>query len=285
MSGRFRLERDAARALTPPRPVSKVDPEPGCMGPELAYMDASQLWLRDTFRGPRLLLCALVLVLATLPLGLWFWSLSADRAAQEAEMLGLLDDELSAFGDAYIDNLIEGGDRTLPLIWPDRKLSYVEYLYYAGVLSPGGWRVLLLMTLFALVALMAGLAGIYWLLRQSPNGPLIFDRARQAVFISRRDELLAAPWEKLFYVQRAWQFGWLLFDETEASQLVEVRLPTDRLGVLSQSAGEALLARIAAFMADGPDAITSTQGDIDAPPVLPEGVLSAVDERLKRLRA
>lgn len=284
MSGRFTIERDMERARTPPQLASTVAPEPGPIGPELLYLSNTQLWLHDTFRTSRRWLCLGTAFLAMLPLALWIWNWTIGKAEQEAQMLQLLEDELSAFGETYINNQIDGGDRVLPLIWPDRELSFAEYVRYKIVLSPGGWRAHLVLALFVLTAIFAGLWGLWYLLRQPRNGPLIFDHARQAVYIQHGKNVLLAPWDQVSFVNRAWEFGWYLFDATGQQKVILINLPKDALGALSRPEGERLLKRIAAFMAGGADTIETSMSCSASSREPSEKLLMEVDRRLQAYR-
>ncbi|MBM2578093.1 hypothetical protein JQC91_17435 [Jannaschia sp. Os4] len=278
MTGRFSLERRAAAALAPPRPAAAVAPEPGPAPPEIVHVDDDRLVLRDGRAGRRRALALAAAALALLPAALVAWAFVTGRAAREAGMLALLDAELDAFGSDYVANEIAAGDRTLPLIWPDRTLTAAEFLRYEFVLTPGGWQAHLPLLLFALAALVLGGVAAWALARRPATGAITFDRARRAVHAGRGAALLVETWDAVRYVQRPWEFGWLLRDEAGTERLASLRLPLDAQGALDVGAGDRLAARISAFMAEGAAAVPD--GPTAPPPDAPDGL----DARLGRLR-
>lgn len=277
MTGRFKIEREAAEKLSPPKPMSEVPPEPGPAEPEILHVDTERLVLRDTFGPARRWVMLGTIILAVAPLLFWGWTWLAGRQTAEADMLRLLDEEIAAFGTDYVQNEIDAGDRTLPLIWPDRTLTLSEYIHYEISLSGGGLSGQLPALAFVVTALVLGLIGVWILWRNPGKGTLTFDRKRQAIYCIRRGRLLVQKYGTAHVVQRPWEFGWLLSDDKGMDHFVQIRLPNDAQGALDITAGDRLLGRVTAFMENGPTAISDAP--TGAGPAA-EKVLGRVDARL-----
>lgn len=288
MASRFERFRIEERARNPARAATDIRPLPGPAGPEIVSVDGARLVIGDTYGPRRMVLAMSTLALGFAPFIIWAIMLFDDRARTEADMLSLLDNEIATFGIAYIENLIAGGDPTLPLIWPDRSLSLREYLHYDWILSPGGWQANLPLAIFAVLFLAMGVAGAIYLARKR-RAQMIFDRDRKVAWAIVGRDLLVCPWERLSYVNRNWEFGWLLFDPSGQKRLLPVRTGPTKGGSLCGAAGEAHAARIAAFMAKGADAIEGAPFHKHRPFApgqerLPETIDATVEARLSALR-
>jgi len=280
MSGLIpRLRREIA-AKTPPRPATDVAPESGPVPAEVAYADNAKLVVKDTFRWRRTLLTIVVAALGFTPLVLWVWDLKNRWQSLEAGLLGRLENQLSTHGSDRVEARIADGDRALALVWPDRELNWTEFLTYEWTVATGGWQALVFASAFVLIAVVLSLLGLWFIARKLKKGPIVFDRERQAVYAIHNRELLLSRWQDIHFILRPWQFGWLLSDDQGESHLIETRLPLDGTWAYANETGETHVARIAAFMAEGPDALPGVKRASSEAYVTPE-ILAKLEARLR----
>ncbi|WP_411890992.1 hypothetical protein [Yoonia sp. SDW83-1] len=218
--------------------------------------DARFLSMQDSMQKGRFLL-VLPMAIALLLVPLWLFQ--ADRQAYrqaQIEWVADLDDMLLRFGEQDVVRTIdETSETTLRYVYPDKALTYAEYLHYRWTIAANGPTNLVIRAGLAGVFLLIGGLALGWILLTPRRALIWFDRDRRAVFTWRKGRVLVAPWEQVTFHIRGNGLHWLLWDEGRVVWRIPV--PTADNPVWgSEHFNLSSLAILQAFMDHGLDAVS-----------------------------
>ncbi len=237
--------------------ASEVPAQPGPPGPEIASVDDTCLTVLDTTRATRwwltLPMAGIMLIFPVL------FILDRVSAWHEArvEWVAIMEERISVLGEnAVLNRLAEAdGGGIFKYIWPDRELTFFEYLHYVWSRAPGGWQNEAWMTGFAGLFLLAALIGLWMGLGGRRFHRLVFDRERKAVYTWRKGRLLVKPWAASRVACQTRAVTWMLTDVDGLEKPVPVFLGASALSPANTEDQTRHIGRIRAFMDNGPSAI------------------------------
>ncbi len=218
--------------------------------------DARFLSMQDSMqKGRFLLVLPMAIALLLIPL----WLIQAERQAYrlaQIEWVADLDDMLLRFGEQDVVRTIdETSETTLRYVYPDKALTYAEYLHYRWTIVANGSANLIIRAGLACVFLLIGGLALGWVLLTPRHALIWFDRDTRAVFTWRKGRVLVAPWEQVTLHIRGNGLHWLLWDEGRVVWRIPV--PTADNPVWgSEHFNLSSLAILQAFMDHGLDAVS-----------------------------
>ncbi len=206
-------------------------------------------------KGRFLLVLPMAIALLLVPLWLFHAERQAYRQAQ-IEWVADLNDMLLRFGEQDVVRTIsETSETTLRYVYPDRVLTYAEYLHYRWTIVANGPANLIVRAGLVCVFLLIGGLALGWVLLTPRRALIWFDRDTRAVFTWRKGHVLVAPWEQVTLHIRGNGLHWLLWDEDRI--IWRIPIPTADNPVWgSEHLNLSSLAILQAFMDRGLDAVS-----------------------------